>query len=203
MADISGANAAKPATGQEAPGRLELVRAFVNSADLEDGKDVLGSPSALAAWLAARGLLPPGTRATAEDLERAIALREALRCLLLANHDDASTSAAAALEAIEATARRSRLEVSFLPDGFARVSSGADGVDGALGELLAIVAAAQEDGTWSRLKACPWDTCRWAFYDHSRNRSGVWCDMAVCGNRAKVKAYRERHAKRASRDVHA
>jgi predicted RNA-binding Zn ribbon-like protein len=67
-------------------------------------------------------------------------------------------------------------------------------VDGALGALLGTVAAAMADGTWSRLKACRADNCHWAFYDHTRNRSGVWCDMAVCGNRAKVRAYRHRHA---------
>ncbi|MGH2778535.1 MAG: CGNR zinc finger domain-containing protein, partial [Actinomycetota bacterium] len=32
-----------------------------------------------------------------------------------------------------------------------------------------------------------------AFYDHSKNRSGKWCTMRVCGNRAKTRAYRERH----------
>ena len=68
----------------------------------------------------------------------------------------------------------------------------ASGVDGALGRLLAIVARAIEDGTWQRLKVCPADTCQWAFYDASRNRSAVWCDMRVCGNRAKVRGFRER-----------
>jgi predicted RNA-binding Zn ribbon-like protein len=48
------------------------------------------------------------------------------------------------------------------------------------------------DGTWSRMKACRNDTCHWAFYDASRNRSGKWCSMAICGNRAKVANYRER-----------
>ena len=48
------------------------------------------------------------------------------------------------------------------------------------------------DGTWSRLKACRAGTCRWAFYDHTRNRSGVWCTMDVCGNRTKVRSFRER-----------
>ena len=46
------------------------------------------------------------------------------------------------------------------------------------------------DGTWRRLKACREDTCQWAFYDRSKNRSGTWCSMAVCGNRAKARAYR-------------
>jgi predicted RNA-binding Zn ribbon-like protein len=50
------------------------------------------------------------------------------------------------------------------------------------------------DGTWARVKACRAEDCRWAFYDFSRNRSGTWCDMAVCGNRAKVRAYRARTA---------
>ena len=192
MTDVADANGDKPAPGQVAPGRLELVRAFVNSADLEDGKDEFGSPDALIAWLAERGLLTSESPVSADDLRNAIALREALRQLLLANHEHDSEPAPEAVDVIEVTARRSGLAVSFAPDGLARVSPTRGGVDGALGELLAIIAAAQAEGTWVRLKACPWDTCRWAFYDHSRNRSGVWCDMAVCGNRAKAQAFRAR-----------
>jgi predicted RNA-binding Zn ribbon-like protein len=32
----------------------------------------------------------------------------------------------------------------------------------------------------------------WAFYDRSKNRSGHWCSMRVCGNRAKARQFRER-----------
>jgi predicted RNA-binding Zn ribbon-like protein len=46
------------------------------------------------------------------------------------------------------------------------------------------------DGSWSRLKACR--QCGWAFYDYSRNRSGSWCSMQLCGNRTKTRAYRRR-----------
>ena len=66
------------------------------------------------------------------------------------------------------------------------------GLDGALARLLAIIDNASCDGTWERLKVCAEQTCRYAFYDHSRNRSGSWCSMAVCGNRAKARSYRER-----------
>ena len=178
-----------------APGRLEVVRQYVNSLDLEDGTDALATPEALVTWLAEHELLPGGepAAATAADLRRAVAVREALRDLLLAQHDDGDPPQSA-VATLEETARRSRVELRFEPDGSVGVSPCRSGVDGAIGRLLAIVAAAQADGTWSRLKACPWDTCRWAFYDHSRNRSAVWCNMAVCGNRAKVKAFRERHA---------
>jgi predicted RNA-binding Zn ribbon-like protein len=50
------------------------------------------------------------------------------------------------------------------------------------------------DGTWRRLKACSAETCQWAFYDGSRNRSGVWCTMQTCGNRAKARSFRQRKA---------
>jgi predicted RNA-binding Zn ribbon-like protein len=64
--------------------------------------------------------------------------------------------------------------------------------DGALADLVGIVYTAMADGTWPRLKACRRDVCQWLFYDRSRNRSAVWCQMAVCGNRTKTKAYRAR-----------
>jgi predicted RNA-binding Zn ribbon-like protein len=50
------------------------------------------------------------------------------------------------------------------------------------------------DGSWARLKACRSQLCKWLFYDRSRNRSAVWCSMAVCGNRTKTRAYRARRA---------
>ncbi len=41
-----------------------------------------------------------------------------------------------------------------------------------------------------RIRICP--NCRWLFLDRSRNGSRLWCDMAVCGNRAKA----QRHYRR-------
>jgi len=52
------------------------------------------------------------------------------------------------------------------------------------------------EGTWPRLKACANDTCQWAFYDISKNRSGRWCTMDACGNLMKARAYRRRRAAR-------
>jgi len=45
-----------------------------------------------------------------------------------------------------------------------------------------------------RLRECDADTCGWLFLDRSRNRSRRWCDMAVCGNRAKARRHYERQA---------
>ena len=196
MLVLSVMSEADHASPQAAPGDLEVIRAFVNTLDVEDGVDEVAAPEALAAWLAARGLLGDGEeRATRADVSRAAELREALREVLLGHHGGYEVDPAA-LDTLEQAARRARLEVRFGPDGTARPEPARGGVDGALGRMLAIVAGAQADGTWARLKSCPADDCRFAFYDRSRNRSAVWCDMAVCGNRAKVRSYRERHGSR-------
>jgi predicted RNA-binding Zn ribbon-like protein len=44
----------------------------------------------------------------------------------------------------------------------------------------------------SRVRRCASRRCVLLFYDASRNRSRRWCDMAICGNRAKVKAHYRR-----------
>ena len=44
-----------------------------------------------------------------------------------------------------------------------------------------------------RMKICP--NCHWLFIDHSKNRSRTWCDMAVCGNRAKARLHYRRKSK--------
>jgi predicted RNA-binding Zn ribbon-like protein len=46
-----------------------------------------------------------------------------------------------------------------------------------------------------RLKICP--NCEWLFIDNSRNRSRNWCDMAVCGNRAKARLHYSKKRKTA------
>lgn len=176
-----------------APGPLETVRAFVNTLDIDDAIELLSTPQELVGWLAEHELLDGGkrtARASAADLRRARELREALRAHLLSHHGQ--PLAAGAAETLDAASRRARLTVRFTGADETALAPEAGGVDGALGRLLALVAAAIEDGTWQRLKVCPADTCQWAFYDASRNRSAVWCDMRVCGNRAKVRGFRER-----------
>ena len=176
---------------QEAPGELEQVRAFVNTVDVEERVEELSGPEELAGWLVQHGLGRAGLTANAGDLEHALALREALRAVLLAHNSDTFVHADAASE-LDRAAGRARLRLHFDKQGAGSLEPEADGVDGALGRLLAIVHRSAAEGTWSRLKACRDETCEWAFYDHTKNRSGTWCNMAVCGNRAKARAYRER-----------
>jgi predicted RNA-binding Zn ribbon-like protein len=99
---------------------------------------------------------------------------------------------AGALETLNGAAERAALAVRFGPDGRATLKTGTGGVDGAIGRVLEAVCAGMEEGGWERLKACANGRCGWAFYDRSRNRSGKWCSMDVCGNRVKTRTYRRR-----------
>src|SRR3954452_2392215 len=174
-----------------APGDLNHIRRFVNTLDLEDKSDLIATPDQLHVWLAERELIDPGSKLTPADVRQAHELREALRKMLLANNGDPIDPAA--VDTICDAAKRAELQVRVDDDGRARLVPVRSGVEGAIGRLLAIVFQAQAQGTWERLKACALhDSCEWAFYDWSKNRSGTWCDMAVCGNRAKARAYRER-----------
>ena len=169
--------------------RLELLRGFVNTLDVETGDDAVATPQALAGWLAEQELADDDVRTSAADVRRAAELREALRAYLLAN--DGAPLPGDAVAVFDRQARRSQVAVGFAAAG-AELRPGAAGVDGALGRLLAAVAGAMADGSWVRLKVCRAGDCRWAFIDGSRNSSRHWCAMGVCGNRQKARAYRAR-----------
>lgn len=176
---------------KDAPGELAQVRAFVNTLDLEHGGDELATPDELSAWLTQRGLLEPGAEVSAADVRRAALFREALRSALLSNNDGRPVPVDAA-RVMDDVAARARLRLHVGADASARLEAEGRRVDGALGRLLVIVYRAMENDSWKRLKACRADTCQWAFYDHSKNRSGHWCSMEVCGARHKAQQYRER-----------
>jgi len=185
----------QPAGRAPAPGRLGLVQAFLNSFwDLDGrGAERWADPAAYGAWLHERGLAADPAVVRPEDLGRALELREALRALALANHDDAPAPAAeAVLDRIAAEVGPAAGLTPRFGDGPPRLDVGADGPDAALGLVLGVVLAARWDGSWPRLKACPHAHCGWAFYDRSRNRSSQWCSMRICGNRTKAARHRVR-----------
>jgi predicted RNA-binding Zn ribbon-like protein len=44
----------------------------------------------------------------------------------------------------------------------------------------------------ARVKECGGEHCGWIFYDRSKNNSRRWCEMEICGNRAKQRRLRAR-----------
>lgn len=166
---------------------MERLVAFVNTLDVELGTDEIGAPAQLETWLRKQQLLEPGARAGGGDVEVAQQLREGLRRAMLA-HDSHGPGG----DATEAAVAMVPLQLVVAADGGVMLRPAGGGVPGALAQLVAPLPAAVADGSWERVKACPKDTCQWAFIDRSRNRSRRWCTMEVCGNREKTRTFRER-----------
>ncbi len=174
-----------------APGDLELVRDFVNTLDVLPGTDEIDDPASLASWLADHQLVASLPTLSDEDLSQARSLREALRALLVSNAGFPLSSEVT--EAFDDAVGSARLRIQS--DGAGRLellSADAEGLDHAIGRLLSIVFTSQQDGTWSRLKACA--ECQWALYDHTKNHSATWCG-SQCGARVRSRRHRRRHRK--------
>jgi predicted RNA-binding Zn ribbon-like protein len=179
----------EPQLVDERPAEIRLVQDFINTRDIEAGDDDVATADELGAWLGARGLLDPSGHVDPTEHRLALDLREALRHLLREGHDRVPD---AAVEALNDLAAGLPLRVRFDEAGRATVAPGLPGVRGALGAILGEVAVAMSTGSWERLKACSSHSCQWIFYDRSKNRSGRWCSMRVCGNRTKTRSYRRR-----------
>jgi hypothetical protein len=145
----------------------QLVVMFLNTFDVETGRDELTSQEAWAAWAAFHDLPPAGPLSTAR------AARHALRGAAGDGQGDARRFAVEVLVGV----------IDGVPQTVSRDAAAA---------VLAAAARLAESGRWSRIKLCAAETCRWAFVDESRNRSRTWCSMAVCGNRAKARSFRAR-----------
>jgi predicted RNA-binding Zn ribbon-like protein len=126
--------------------------------------------------------------------ERALALREVIYAIGLAcargetpRKDDVDALAHAHAACV-AKARLAPHEANF-----AWVWHPEDGVvEAILGPiaLSALTTLSQSDLT--RVKQCAGEHCGWLFFDTTKNKRRRWCEMEVCGNRAKQKAHRAR-----------
>jgi len=175
---------------QTATGVVGLVQAFVNTVDMQDGPEELSDPNTLGAWLVAHELMESGQTVTEADLKHAIAVREAIRGVIGAN--SGGRVYPLDIATLDEAAAASRLRARFGAGGKARLEPEAGGVAGAMGRMVAALFAAMANEDWSRLKLCGSESCRWAFYDRSRNHSSRWCTMASCGNRQKARRFRQR-----------
>jgi predicted RNA-binding Zn ribbon-like protein len=176
-----------------AGGSLGLVQAFVNTVDLQNGPEELTDAITLKTWLVAKGLMEGAGLVDASALKHAIALREAIRRVIGAN--SGFRTYPVDIATLNEAASASGLRMRFGADSKPRLEPEVAGVVGAMGRIVATLYAAMEEASWARLKLCSSQTCRWAFYDRSKNHSSRWCKMASCGNRQKARRFRSRAKK--------
>jgi predicted RNA-binding Zn ribbon-like protein len=180
--DMTTADARDPA-----PGSLALVQKFINSTEMPDGVDELRTAPLAARWL--HDVAGADLAVSNRDLERLIATREALRDLL-EGHTGENVDPAVAVR-LEKLLGHAPLRPVLSLQG-ATLAVDCRGIDSFLGMISTAIVEATLMGTWERFKVCRSDSCRWAFYDHSKNGRGCWCSMRVCGSREKARTYRAR-----------
>lgn len=142
----------------------ELLVDFLNTIDVELGTDVLASEVDFRRWALEHGVEPG-------DLDEARGIRSALRDLVCG-------------------------ESCTLPEVSLRTIATPHGVvlegDTVARSAVAIATVLTIQGRMGRVKLCPTEDCRQAFFDRSRNSSRTWCTMAVCGNRVKARTFRNK-----------
>jgi predicted RNA-binding Zn ribbon-like protein len=162
----------------------------VNTLHVERGTDELASWSSARRFLRGAGYSVPQS-VTQDDLDRLNALRGSLRDLLTANgREGEGRWTARAVRVLSQFAADANIAVEVERDGTFRLRARGEGATRVVSVLIVATHDAQRDGTWKRLKICRNSVCAWAFYDYSRNSSGTWCAMGICGNRNKVARHR-------------
>jgi len=171
-----------------------LLRDYVNTREPQVGTDRLDGPAVMAEWFEVRGLSPARTPLSGRHVQQAIDVREGLRALFMihAGHDPDVH----ALERLEQVLAEIPVRVKLDSEGYALLPSpSTHPLAGPVAGIADAIRQCSEDGTWQRLKVCARDSCRWAFYDASRNQVKRWCSMAGCGNHVKMKRAYARRAK--------
>ncbi len=177
-------------SGRRSPPSRDDLPTYASLLEWSLAAGTLDAPRAVE--LAAAAAADPAAAAAAHA--EAIALREGIFAVFAAVAAGGAPPAAAMAALNRGLARAlPHLRLEPAGDGFAWSWEGSDlerpawPLARAAAELLA---GADRD----RVRECDADTCAWLFLDRSRNRSRRWCDMQVCGNRAKVRRHRRRAA---------
>ncbi|HXI01628.1 MAG TPA: ABATE domain-containing protein [Candidatus Saccharimonadales bacterium] len=180
---------------------------LANTVDLRPSaspEDHLDKPSDLVDWAAQSGLLSPGRASAArrELIERPRAgeallreakeIREAIHAIFSAVAggrppraealDRLNTALPGALGAL-------RLEQGERPAYVWSWSGARSALDGILPPIVESAADLMTSDRLDRVRECEAERCGWLFLDTSRNRTRRWCDMKVCGNRAKARRH--------------
>ena len=171
-----------------APAPLKLLQHFVNTHAYSGRPDALATTTDARTWL---DIHATSAAVTKLDVHRLVAAREAIRAHLR-THDRQHTP----------RSQGKHLELAFPrptfswvhADGAITLVGAGNGIDRLLNDLAASIVSASLAGSWRQLKICSNDECHVAFWDHTRNGSARYCSAAVCANRSRQRAFRERAA---------
>jgi predicted RNA-binding Zn ribbon-like protein len=191
----------------------ERVLAFINTLSgrpRPEPVEALTSYDALVAWAQEQHLISAAAadRLAAESrrhphqaaavLERAKDFREALNGLAGAI-DAGRQPNADVLKTIGECLAAAYANGRLVPhDGALQwVASAEDDLDRVVWEIARAAGRLVISPRLARVRACAASDCAWWFMDDTKNRSRKWCDMTLCGNRAKLRRFRSKGSKSA------
>jgi predicted RNA-binding Zn ribbon-like protein len=163
---------------------------FVATMKRRDGtrEELLTRPDLLSDWAVQGGLLDTAIDVTVDELGAAIDLREAVYRTVIARLDGRRPRSAD-VDRINEWAAKPQLTPQLLRTGRTRRA-------GTAAQLLSSVAADVLDllagPDIENVKRCAHEGCTRLYVDSSRAKNRHWCGMGTCGNKAKVRAFRER-----------
>jgi hypothetical protein len=171
-----------------APGGVALVQDFLNTKAIKEHPDLLADPvlaqswvtNAVQAWSTTRGDVVRPLTLTPTDVTKLHALRATIAGLIA---EDVSGSPG--IGSVPAS-------LALSDSGDVRLEPAGSGWRWLASALWGEILLSQQTGTWRRLKQCHNTDCRSTFYDRSKNNSGVWHNVKVCGNAANLRASRAR-----------
>jgi hypothetical protein len=171
-----------------APGGVALVQDFLNTKAIEAHPDLLADPvsaqswvtKAVRAWSTTRGDEARPPPLTPTDVTKLHALRATIAGLITG--DGSSSPGIGSVPA----------SFGLSDSGDVRLEPAGSGWRWLASALWGEILLSQHTGTWRRLKQCHNPDCRSTFYDRSKNNSGVWHNVKVCGNAANLRASRAR-----------
>lgn len=188
----------------------DLALDFVNTCSargLPVFREHLQRPEHVAQWAEHAKVLPPNDALWLADAVQADApLGDRLLQQALAQRDDIHAIAAeiaagrrASPAPVERLARvhasaLARATLTPLGKNFGWTWPARDApIEAVLGPVSLSALALLQQADLGRVKQCPGENCGWLFFDATKNGSRRWCEMEVCGNRAKQKRFARMH----------
>jgi predicted RNA-binding Zn ribbon-like protein len=175
-----------------APGGTALVQDFLNTKAIADYPDLLADPelaqtwatSAIQSWAAGRVSDVDAPSLGTADIGKLRTLRATIANLIAGD-----TAASDVSDGVSAS-------FGLSDSGEVRLEPAGKGWRWLASALWGEILLSQQTGTWQRLKQCHNTDCGSTFYDRSKNNSGVWHNVKVCGNAANLRASRARRRER-------
>ena len=167
--------------------------------------ETLESFETLVGWAREAGLLKPAdaerlsarARRRQDEAEGVLARARELRELL---HDTFSATssgrapAPATLDGLSAHLACWYTHGRLVPgdESLHWIYSGDNDLDRVLWEVARAASRLLTSPRLQRVRPCAASTCGWWFLDDTKNASRRWCDMKICGNREKLRRFRQK-----------